>query len=349
MNNRVMIGMSGGVDSAVAAYLLKQSQYELLGVTLLLYTGETACGSSENAEDARRVADRCGIPHEVVSLTEDFRKEVMDRFVGCYRCGETPNPCIDCNRYIKFGKMLELAAERSIDRIATGHYAKIEKAPDGRYLLKKAADPHKDQTYVLYTLTQHQLAHTLFPLGEYRKEEIRAIAVETGFVNAHKKDSQDICFVPDGDYAAFIERHTGETFPEGNFVDLDGNVLGTHRGIIRYTVGQRKGLGIALGKPAYVCAKDVMANTVTLGENRDLFRNTLTAHDINLIACDALAQPTRVTAKVRYGQAEQPAVAVQTEEDGLRVEFDTPQRAIAPGQSVVLYDGDTVIGGGIID
>jgi tRNA-specific 2-thiouridylase len=220
---------------------------------------------------------------------------------------------------------------------------------NGRYLLKKAADAHKDQTYVLYALTQHQLAHTLFPLGDYRKEDIRRIAEEKGFVNAHKRDSQDICFVPDGDYAAFIERHTGKTFPEGRFVDLDGNVPGTHRGLIRYTVGQRKGLGIALGKPAFVCRKDVATNTVILGDNNDLFSKTLTAHDVNLVACETLDGAVRVTAKVRYGQAEQPATVTMIGEGRIRVEFDTPQRAIAAGQSVVFYDGDTVVGGGIID
>lgn len=349
MNNKVMLGMSGGVDSAVAAYLLSRQGYDVSGVTLRLYVGERACGSADDADDARRVAEALGISHRVVTLTEDFRREVMDRFAACYQKGTTPNPCIDCNRYIKFGRMLELARSHDVEHIATGHYAVIEKDSCGRYLLKKAKDAHKDQTYVLYSLTQDQLSHTLFPLGGYHKSEIREIAEEQGFVNAKKRDSQDICFVPDGDYAAFIERHTGKTFPEGDFIDRDGNRLGTHRGIIRYTVGQRKGLGIALGKPAFVCAKDVTANTVTLGDNADLFSRTLTAHDVNLIACDSLETPTRVTAKVRYGQAEQPAMAVQLDEGCLQVTFDEPQRAIAAGQSVVLYDGDTVIGGGIID
>ena len=349
MNQKVMIGMSGGVDSAVAALLLKERGYDVFGVTLRLYAGERACGSADDAADARRVAEMLGISHEVVTLTDSFRREVMDRFAECYIKGATPNPCIDCNRYIKFGKMLDRAETLDIGHIATGHYARIERDGSGRYLLKKAADAHKDQTYVLYTLTQHQLAHTLLPLGGYRKSEIREIAEAHGFVNAHKRDSQDICFVPDGDYASFIERHTGETFPEGDFVDCNGNRLGTHRGIIRYTVGQRKGLGIALGKPAFVCGKNVGTNTVTLGDNDDLFSTTLTAHDVNLIACDSLDAPVRVTAKVRYGQAEQPATARMTEEGRLRVEFDTPQRAIASGQSVVLYDGDTVVGGGIID
>ena len=349
MNQKVMIGMSGGVDSAVAALLLKEWGYDVFGVTLRLYVGERACGSADDAEDARRVAEALGMPHEVVTLTDSFRREVMDRFAECYKKGATPNPCIDCNRYIKFGEMLDRAETLDMGHIATGHYARIERDGSGRYLLKKAADAHKDQTYVLYTLTQHQLAHTLLPLGGYRKSEIREIAEAHGFVNAHKRESQDICFVPDGDYASFIERHTGETFPEGDFVDRNGNRLGTHLGIIRYTVGQRKGLGIALGKPAFVCGKNVETNTVTLGDNDDLFSTTLTAHDVNLIACESLDAPVRVTAKVRYGQAEQSATARMTEEGRLRVEFDTPQRAIASGQSVVLYDGDTVVGGGIID
>lgn len=349
MKKQVMLGMSGGVDSAVAALLLKEQGYDVFGVTLRLFDGERACGSADEAEDARRVAALLGISHETVALGECFRSEVMDRFAKSYIKGITPNPCIECNRYIKFGKMLAYAEAHATDCIATGHYARIERDVNGRYLLKKAADAHKDQTYVLYALTQHQLAHTLFPLGDYRKEEIRRIAEEKGFINAHKRDSQDICFVPDGDYAAFIERHTGKTFPEGNFVDLDGNVLGTHRGLIRYTVGQRKGLGIALGKPAFVCRKDEATNTVILGDNNDLFSKTLTAHDVNLIACDTLDGAVRVTAKVRYGQTEQPATVTMIGEGRIRVDFDTPQRAIAAGQSVVLYDGDTVVGGGIID
>ena len=349
MKEKVMLGMSGGVDSAVSAFLLREQGYDVLGVTLRLLERDGVCGSADDAEDARRVAELLGIPHETISLCECFRREVMDRFADCYIKGATPNPCIDCNRYIKFGEMMRLAASRNIDRIATGHYARIEKDANGRYLLKKASDAHKDQTYVLYSLTGEQLSRVVFPLGNYRKDEIRQIAADEKFANAHKRDSQDICFVPDGDYAAFIERHTGKTFAEGDFVDTNGNFLGKHRGLIRYTVGQRKGLGIALGKPAFVCKKDVVANTVTLGENHDLFSSVLTAHDVNLIACDKIDGSLRVTAKVRYGQAEQPATATMTDEGKLRVEFDEPQRAIASGQSVVLYDGDVVVGGGIID
>lgn len=342
---KVMLGMSGGVDSAVAAYLAKKAGYDVTGVTLALYLEN----GTADAEDAGRIAEMLGIPHEVVDLSVRFREEVIDRFIRTYRDGATPNPCIDCNRTIKFGEMLRYAEAKGVSYIGTGHYARIEQDANGRFLLKRAADPGKDQTYVLYSLTQHQLAHTLFPLGGYRKSEIREIAEAEGFINARKRDSQDICFVPDGDYVSFIERNTGESFDEGNFVDRNGTVLGRHRGMIRYTVGQRKGLGIALGKPAFVCGKNAADNTVILGENADLFSGTLTAHDVNLIACDSLAVPTRVTAKIRYGQSETKATVEQIGERSIRVDFDEPQRAIARGQSVVLYDGDTVIGGGIID
>ena len=342
---KVMLGMSGGVDSTVAAYLVKKEGYEVVGVTLSLYPEN---GLAE-AEEARRVAAAMGIAHETVDLSAPFHKEVIERFICAYQAGATPNPCIDCNRYIKFGEMLRYAEERAADLVGTGHYARIERDANGRYLLKRAVDITKDQTYVLYSLNQHQLAHTLLPLGGYLKSEIREIAEAEGFINARKHDSQDICFVPDGDYASFIERYTGKTFAEGDFIDKNGVVLGRHRGMIRYTVGQRKGLGIALGKPAFVCAKCAATNTVTLGENADLFSKDLTAHDVNLIACDSIPTPIRVTAKIRYGQNETPATVEQIGEGRIHVEFDTPQRAIAKGQSVVLYDGDTVVGGGIIE
>ena len=341
---KIMLGMSGGVDSTVAAHLIKQAGYDVTGVTLSLYPEN---GLAE-AEEAKRVAASMGIPHETVDLSEAFHREVIGRFIRAYQSGETPNPCIDCNRTIKFGEMLRYAESQGVPFIGTGHYARIER--DGeRFLLKRARDASKDQTYVLYCLTQHQLAHTVFPLGDYRKSEIREIAEAEGFINARKHDSQDICFVPDGDYASFIERYTGETFPEGDYIDKDGTVLGRHRGMIRYTVGQRKGLGIALGKPAFVCAKCAATNTVTLGDNADLFASSLTARDVNLIACDSIPTPIRVTAKIRYGQSETPATVEQIGEGRIRVDFDVPQRAIARGQSVVLYDGETVVGGGIIE
>lgn len=347
MTKKVIVGMSGGVDSAVSALLLKEAGYEVTGVTLCLWTGEEN-SAQKNAADAASVAALVGVEHEVVDFEENFRRDVIGNFIETYLRGGTPNPCVECNRHIKFKRMLMEADRLGADYVATGHYARVEKSGN-RYLLKRAADRAKDQTYVLYSLTQEQLSRVLFPLGGYTKPEIRAIAEKNGFVNAHKQDSQDICFIPDGDYASFIERYTGKNFPGGDFIDREGRVLGKHGGIIRYTVGQRKGLGIALGKPMFVCAKDVVANTVTLGENEDLFSKTLTARQINLIACDRLETPTRVTAKIRYQQSEQPATVIQIDESHFRVDFDTPQRAISCGQSVVLYDGDTVVGGGIIE
>ena len=341
---KVMIGMSGGVDSSVAAYLLKNEGYDVVGVTLRL------CNENEvDSSDAKAVADKLGIPHVIGNMTEIFYQNVVDDFVECYKNGGTPNPCIVCNKRIKFGAMLDFAIERGMDYIATGHYAVIDKNEKGRYLLRKAADDSKDQTYFLYGLTQKQLSHVLFPLGKMTKGEARRLAEEQGLVTAHKRDSQDICFVPDGDYASFIEKYTGESFPCGNFVDLDGNILGEHKGIVRYTVGQRKGLGIALGKPAFVCAKNPEENAVVLGDNEHLFSNVLTAHDVNLITCDSIDSPMRVCAKIRYNQKEQPATVVGIGEGKIKVEFDQPQRAISKGQSVVLYDGELVVGGGIID
>ena len=293
--------------------------------------------------------DIVGIPHEVHDFGGAFKECVIGDFINCYKNGSTPNPCIVCNRKIKFEELLKMALDRGYDAVATGHYARIEKRSDGRYLLKKALDSTKDQSYVLYSLTQHQLAHTIFPLGEMTKQEARDLAESFGFVNARKHDSQDICFVPDGNYVSFIERTTGETFKKGNFVDLNGKVLGTHEGIIKYTIGQRKGLGIAFGEPIYVVKKDVENNTVILGRNSDLFGTTLTASNINLISCEQINAPMRVKAKIRYNQKEQPASVEQIGENRIKVTFDEPQRAITKGQSVVLYDDDIVVGGGIIE
>ncbi len=344
MIEKVMVGMSGGVDSAVAAYILKQKGYDVTGVTM------TLCSDNSNdALDAKRVAEKVGVPHTVADFSDAFAKKIIDDFVNCYKNGGTPNPCVTCNKRIKFGDMLDFAIGVGMDYIATGHYARLEKHKNGRILLRKSADGAKDQTYFLYGLTQEQLSRVLFPLGELSKTEVREIAEQQGFVNARKRDSQDICFVPDGDYASFIEKYTKESFPCGDFVDLDGNVLGEHKGIIRYTVGQRKGLGIALGKPAFVCSKNVESNTVVLGNNEDLFTSELTAHDVNLIACDGVDTPMRVGAKVRYNQKEQPATVIGMNDGGVRVIFDEPQRAVSKGQSVVFYDGDIVVGGGIID
>ena len=347
MNKKVMLGISGGVDSALSAQILKQQGYDVSAVNCLFYKNEQDDGSA--VRDARAVAEKLGIDFRTEDLTEPFLNKVIDNFVDTYVNGGTPNPCIVCNRNLKFGTMLDKALSEGFDFIATGHYARIEQSTEtGRYLLKKGLDPHKDQSYVLYCLTQHQLAHTLFPLGEMTKEAVRQLALESGLINASKKDSQDICFIPDGNYAAFIEKHLGKSFPEGDFVTADGRVLGTHKGIIRYTVGQRKGLGLALPAPMYVKEKDTVNNRVILTDNDSLFTTTLEADNINLITCDRLDAPIRVKARVRYKHQEQWATVTQTSEDRLLVVFDEPQRAIAKGQSVVLYDGDTVVGGGRI-
>ena len=352
---KVLVAMSGGVDSAVSAHLIKQ-QYEALGVTMKLHDesdnliyGENSCCSNQDIADAKSVCDLVGIPHEVHDFGTSFKDCVINDFIDSYKNGSTPNPCVVCNRKIKFEALLKMALERGYDAIATGHYARIEKRSDGRYLLKKAIDLTKDQSYVLYSLTQHQLSHTIFPLGEMTKQDARDLAAKIGFTNARKHDSQDICFVPDGNYVSFIERTTGEKFKKGNFVDLNGNILGKHEGIIKYTIGQRKGLGIAFGEPIYVIKKDINNNTVILGRNSDLFGTTLTANNINLISCDKITESMRVKAKIRYNQKEQPATVIQLDDDRIQVIFDEPQRAITKGQSVVLYDGDIVVGGGIIE
>ena len=339
---KALIGMSGGVDSSVAVYLTMQAGYECIGGTMLLH------GNTEAAlQDAKAVAHRLGIPFHVFDLSQKFRDTVISDFIGCYERGLTPNPCIVCNRHLKFGAFLDIAREMGCDHVVTGHYARITEE-NGRFLLKKARDEAKDQTYFLYTLTQEQLAHTLFPLGSLTKSEARELAQAQGFINAKKQDSQDICFVPDGDYLAFMEGYTGKRYEGGNYLDLAGNVVGKHKGAVGYTLGQRKGLGIAMGAPVYVCAKDMEANTVTVGPNEALFHSALRAGDWNWIAIPDLKEPIRVMAKARSRMAEQPAT-VYPEEDGFaRVVFDAPQRAITPGQAVVLYDGDTVVGGGTI-
>ena len=339
---KALIGMSGGVDSSVAVHLMMRAGFDCIGGTMLLHDS-----TPDAAQDAEAVAARLGIPFYVFDLSERFRKAVMDDFVGCYERGLTPNPCIVCNRYLKFGAFLDIAREMGCDCVVTGHYAKIEEE-NGRFLLKKAADEAKDQTYFLYTLTQEQLAHTRFPLGELTKAEARAIAEEQGFINAKKRDSQDICFVPDGDYMAFMERYTGKTYENGNYLDLSGKVVGRHKGAVAYTLGQRKGLGLAMGAPVYVCDKDMAANTVTVAPNEALFHASLRAADWNWISIEGLKEPIRVMAKARSRMIGQPATVYPEEGGFARVEFDEPQRAITPGQAVVLYDGDTVVGGGTI-
>ena len=338
-----LVAMSGGVDSSAALYLLQQQGYDCTGCMMLLTDGA-------DPADARAAAERAGIPFFAPDLRREFRESVIMPFCEEYFAGRTPNPCIFCNRALKFGTLLELADVRGCRYLATGHYARISfDAGSGRRLLHKAADESKDQSYVLYSLTQAQLARVLFPLGGLTKADARAAAAEAGFANAQKKDSQDICFVPDGDYAAFLTRLTGKTLPEGYFLDEAGRVLGRHRGILHYTVGQRRGMGIAAEYPLYVVRIDPEKNTVTLGKNESLFSGELTAHSVNLIAMDSVPGALRCTAKIRYRHREQPCTVWQTAPDALRVEFDEPQRAVTSGQSVVLYDGDTVLGGGIID
>lgn len=357
MNNKALIAMSGGVDSSVAALLTIKQGYDCIGVTMKLFNNEDigeesekSCCSLSDIEDARSVAYRLGMPYYVFNFTGDFKKYVIDKFVRCYECGATPNPCIDCNRHLKFDKLFSRARELGRDYVVTGHYARIEfDGASGRYLLKKAVDDSKDQSYVLYSMTQEQLKHTLFPLGGLHKSEVRDIAEENGFINANKHDSQDICFVKDNDYAKFIEEYTGNKYPQGDFIDLEGNVIGKHRGIIRYTIGQRKGLGISSDAPLYVCSKNIENNTVVLGSDRDLYSKTVTASNINLIAADKIDSPIRLKARIRYKQQEEWVTAEQTEDDRMIITFDSPQRAPAAGQAVVLYDGDVVFGGGVIE
>lgn len=356
MAKKALIAMSGGVDSSVAAYIIKNSGYDATGITLKLFENEDigekrekTCCSLDDIDDARSVCRKIGIPYYVYNFKDSFKENVIRRFIDAYENGSTPNPCIDCNRYIKFEKLMRRAEELEFDFVVTGHYAIIEHNDGtGRYILKKSSDLSKDQSYVLYSLTQKQLAKTIFPLGGMTKKRVREIAQELGLINARKHDSQDICFVPDGDYAKFIEQYTGKVYPHGNFVDESGNILGEHKGIIKYTVGQRKGLGLALPRPMYVKEKDLAGNKVILCDNSRLFSKELYAKDINLISCEKIDKPIKIKAKVRYNQPEQNATVEQTDENTIHVVFDEPQRAISKGQAVVLYDGDVVVGGGTI-
>ncbi len=346
---KAIVAMSGGVDSSVAAQITKELGYECSGATMKLFCGdaERKSGAEQNIKDAESVATKLGMPFYVFDFEEDFKTDVIDRFINAYETGNTPNPCIVCNKYLKFGKFLDKALEIGADVVVTGHYARIEKVGD-KYLLKKAADITKDQSYVLYQMTQHELSHTLFPLGEMTKKEARKLAEKYGFVTAQKHDSQDICFIPDGDYAKFIEEYLNKTYKHGKFVDRSGKVLGEHKGIIRYTIGQRKGLGLSLPAPMYVFEKDMDKNEVILCSNEELFSKELDVDEVNWIFWDDVPKTFRAMAKIRYNQKEEPATITLTENNSVHIVFDEPQRAIAKGQAAVFYDGDTVIGGGTI-
>ena len=338
-----LIAMSGGVDSAAAAVLAMRDGYDCAGAIMSLYPGDTGA-----VTDARAAAGVLGLPFYSFDFCEQFSGLVIRRFIDAYRAGRTPNPCVDCNKHIKFGCFADKALELGRDYVITGHYARIERGADGRFLLKKGADPARDQSYVLYGLTQRQLSRAVFPLGGLTKTETRGIAREAGLENAQRRESQDICFVPDGDYAGFIERRAGETAQRGRFIGEDGEDLGVNRGVIHYTVGQRRGLGIPGPRPLYVLGIKPEDNTVVVGEKERLFSKTLEARDINLIPVDRLDSPVKARVRIRYRQTEQPATVRQTGDDTLLIEFDEPQRAITGGQAAVIYDGATVIGGGTI-
>lgn len=339
-----LVAMSGGVDSSVAAFLTLQAGYPCVGATMQL-----ADMATDAIADAACVASHLGIAHHVFDFTELFQKAVIKPFIQCYEQGGTPNPCICCNRHIKFDALLQAALTLGCSHIVTGHYARIRHdEATGRYLLYKATDLAKDQSYFLSRLSQEQLSHTLLPLGELTKAQVRQVAAEQGFSNARKRDSQDICFIPDGDYFAFMEHYTGKCYPAGDFLDLQGNIVGKHKSAVGYTLGQRKGLGLAMGTPVYVCGKDMENNTVTVGPEEALFATTLIAEDWQWFPFPALTEPLRVTAKARYRHIAQPATVYPEENGQAKVVFDAPQRAITPGQTVTLYQDDMVIGGGTI-
>ena len=354
---KVVVGMSGGVDSSVAAHILQEQGYEVIGITMQIWGKDApdddsggCCGLSA-VDDARRVCQKLGIPHYVINFRDDFEKYVIDYFLEEYQQGRTPNPCIACNRYVKWESMLQKALQLGAEYIATGHYARVNYNEEtDRYTLAQSATRAKDQTYALYNLTQYQLKHTLMPLGDYTKDEIRDIAQDINLSVASKPDSQEICFVPDDDYAKYIMENTDIESKEGNFVDLEGNILGKHRGIIHYTIGQRKGLGIQAAKPLYVIEIKAKSNEVVVGDNQDVFKDRVYANRLNFMPFESLeeGQEMALTGKIRYSQQAAPCTVRLTGPDTLLCTFNEPQRAVTPGQAIVFYDGDTVVGGGTI-